>query len=229
MKAIALTTVRVTRYREAAVLLAAVMLFAIAGIVPAHAQTFSFDQRLTIGSRGTAVRNLQTFLATDTSIYPEGLVTGYYGSLTAAAVKRFQCRHSIVCAGSVSSTGYGSVGPLTLAKLQVVGGLTGVGGPEIGADVHAPIRGPEAVSTSTPFSATISWNTNEPARHRVYYSTFFPFNYGLAPSAFDATVDANASIILTGLAPNTLYFYAMESTDLSGNIMWSSVNTFRTQ
>ena len=41
---------------------------------------------------GGDVTRLQRFLAGDPSIYPEGRITGYYGSLTVAAVKRFQER-----------------------------------------------------------------------------------------------------------------------------------------
>lgn len=230
MKATTLSTVGTT-YLHAVIVVAAAILFALGGVFTANAQTYSFDQTLTIGSTGTAVRNLQAFLATDATIYPEGLITGYYGSLTAAAVKRFQCRQGIVCSGSVSTTGYGKVGPMTLAKLQVVGGLTGIGGADpvvVTGDVFAPIQSSAFVSTSTPFGASLSWNTTESARHRVIYSTTFPFNYSVAPSSVDANFDANANIAITGLAPNTTYFYVRESVDANGNVMWSAPLTFRT-
>ncbi len=42
------------------------------------------------GSTGDEVRKLQEFLKQFPDIYPEGLVTGYFGPLTEAAVKRFQ-------------------------------------------------------------------------------------------------------------------------------------------
>src|SRR3989338_4338203 len=41
------------------------------------------------GSRGQAVTDLQAALKTDPMVYPEGLVTGYYGVFTTAAVQRF--------------------------------------------------------------------------------------------------------------------------------------------
>jgi len=56
------------------------------------------------------VRQLQKFLKTFPDIYPEGLVTGYFGPLTEAAVKRFQEKQGI------DPVGY--VGPKTLAKLK---------------------------------------------------------------------------------------------------------------
>src|SRR5579864_1581788 len=74
------------------------------------------------GQSGAQVTELQTFLATDPSVYPEGLVTGFYGPLTQAAVERFQCKYGIICSGDVSSTGYGRVGPLTLAEIESLQG-----------------------------------------------------------------------------------------------------------
>src|SRR3989344_1239734 len=76
------------------------------------------------GARGQAVTDLQTALASTPSIYPEGLVTGFYGSLTTKAVQNFQAANGIVSSGSPSTTGYGRVGPRTRAKLnEVYGGF----------------------------------------------------------------------------------------------------------
>ena len=60
------------------------------------------------------VTRLQTLLAKNPTIYPEGKVTGYFGPATLAAVKRFQVQEKIV---SASSTAYGIVGPATRAAL----------------------------------------------------------------------------------------------------------------
>ena len=38
-------------------------------------------------------------LSSDKTIYPERLVTGYYGQLTVAAVKRFQAKHNLKITG----------------------------------------------------------------------------------------------------------------------------------
>lgn len=75
--------------------------------IPAQAQIHS---QLFIGSRSPEVVELQTFLATDRSIYPEGLVTGYFGTLTRAAVIRLQARNGLPQVGSV--------GPLTRALIN---------------------------------------------------------------------------------------------------------------
>lgn len=85
-----------------------------ASSTPAH-NTYHFTKYLTRGSKGAAVTALQTYLAQDSSLYPEGLVTGFYGAATAAAVGRFQLKYGITTA---SDQAFGSVGPKTRAKLN---------------------------------------------------------------------------------------------------------------
>jgi peptidoglycan hydrolase-like protein with peptidoglycan-binding domain len=63
---------------------------------------------------------LQTLLATKPEIYPEGLITGYFGQLTKKAVQKFQLNYKVV--GSKNDPGFGFVGPKTRAKLQEIFG-----------------------------------------------------------------------------------------------------------
>lgn len=91
------------------------------------------SRNLKKGMTGADVTRLQQFLALDPSIYPEAQVTGYYGALTEAAVKRFQCKNTLVCDGTPESTGYGVTGPRTAALLALqcaasVGSGSNVGG-----------------------------------------------------------------------------------------------------
>ncbi len=72
-------------------------------------------------SKGTAdadtggeVSRLQSILAQDPAVYPEGLVTGYYGEATQRAVERFQEKHEIAQEGAA---GFGLIGPKTRAAL----------------------------------------------------------------------------------------------------------------
>ncbi len=71
---------------------------------------FRFIKTLQRGSRGDDVRRLQEFLKQSPDVYPEGLVTGYFGTLTEAAVKKFQIKYGIETVGIV--------GPKTRAKLN---------------------------------------------------------------------------------------------------------------
>lgn len=72
--------------------------------------TSRYSQNIYFGIKNSSVSTLQSDLSNDSSIYPEKLVTGYFGSLTLRAVKRFQVKYGII------QTGY--VGPLTRAKLN---------------------------------------------------------------------------------------------------------------
>lgn len=85
--------------------------------IPAVGTRAAFIQRLAKGARGEDVKILQRILASDKEIYPEGIVTGYFGELTEKAVQRFQKKYSIASVGSPSTTGFGSVGVKTRAKL----------------------------------------------------------------------------------------------------------------
>jgi len=65
-----------------------------------------------IGTQNNEVTKLQTFLRnTGDFSYPE--ITGYYGSVTAKAIQKYQCREMQICSGSMFSNGYGLAGPST--------------------------------------------------------------------------------------------------------------------
>jgi hypothetical protein len=53
------------------------------------------------GDRNERVRQIQELLAQHTDLYPEGLVTGYYGDLTAQAVSRLQAEADLPQVGRV--------------------------------------------------------------------------------------------------------------------------------
>jgi hypothetical protein len=70
----------------------------------------AFTKSLFLGSSGGDVEALQLFLASDPSVYPEGLVTGYFGFKTQEALKRFQKKHGIEALGVL--------GPKTRSKIN---------------------------------------------------------------------------------------------------------------
>ena len=91
------------------------------------------------GSTGPNVTVLQQFLAHFPELYPEGKVTGYYGDLTVAAVKRFQAKYNIASSGTPSTTGYGRVGPKTL---EVINSMCGASADNVGAFMQvSPVEG----------------------------------------------------------------------------------------
>ncbi len=73
-------------------------------------QELRLTRTLLRGSSGDDVEELQEFLKQFPDVYPEGLVTGYFGPLTEKAVKKFQNKHGIEQVGIV--------GPKTRAQLH---------------------------------------------------------------------------------------------------------------
>ncbi|MEK7560335.1 MAG: carboxypeptidase regulatory-like domain-containing protein [Patescibacteria group bacterium] len=70
------------------------------------------------GAQSNDVRRLQQLLATDSEVYPEGRITGYYGTLTEQAVRRFQLKYGIIA--SEKDPGSGRFGPKTRGKVHEV-------------------------------------------------------------------------------------------------------------
>jgi hypothetical protein len=71
------------------------------------------------GATGDEVSRLQQFLSRDTAVYPEAIVSGYFGALTELAVQRWQVKNAIVTSGTAETTGFGAVGPRTLAAMRL--------------------------------------------------------------------------------------------------------------
>lgn len=74
---------------------------------------------LKLGDRGTGVMALQMTLKADATLYPSGLVTGYFGTMTEEAVRAFQTRYGLAVNGQVDS--------VTLAKLIQIFGTSASG------------------------------------------------------------------------------------------------------
>ncbi|MES3004574.1 MAG: fibronectin type III domain-containing protein [Patescibacteria group bacterium] len=210
-----------------------VLSFVFGIMLPLSASAAPLYRQLQLGMRGGDVSDLQVFLATNPSIYPSGLVTGYFGSLTQSAVQRFQAANGIVSSGTPSTTGYGRVGPTTMATInaQMGGGVT------TGVDRMSPIIGAVTVSAGNS-SSVINWNTSENASAIIYYSTSPLFmmegsattgvTISGASNLVHSDLKASHSANLTGLQANTTYHYVVYVRDVNGNesITWPS--TFRT-
>lgn len=186
----------------------------------AHAALLT--RQLEFGMSGSDVSSLQIFLAADPTIYPQGLVTGYFGLLTRVAVSNFQVRNGI--------SPVGRVGPITLAAINAqMGGGVSVGN-------TAPIISNVNVSTGVN-SATFHWNTNEPAVGIVYYGTsWMPMTetehdaiINGTSARMDSSLRSSEDITISGLQSNTTYYYVVYTKDAGGDatIIWPA--TFKTQ
>lgn len=194
----------------------------------AHAFT-QISQQLDLGQTNGDVTSLQEFLAASPELYPQGLITGYYGALTREAVEKFQGQYGLAKVGRV--------GPLTLAKINsLIGGGSGV------ANATGPVVFMQYAPQTTSTSATFNWaTTNEVASGRLYYSTSpLQMNEGNINSngfavtsgqlaSYDGIARQAQSAIIAGLQPNTTYYYTIVATDANGNVsVVGPNNTFRT-
>src|SRR6185369_17712701 len=82
----------------------------------------AFARSISIGMSGSDVTALQTALISK-GYLEAGKATGYFGPLTDAALKKFQCDEKIICSGDTIS-GYGIAGPRTQAALGISSGTT---------------------------------------------------------------------------------------------------------
>ncbi len=231
MKTINISAPISTKYVLALSITAVVSLLMFGIAFTANAATLS--RSLELGMNGSDVSALQTYLASDSSIYPSGLVTGYFGQLTKAAVERFQTAQGIVHAGTPATTGYGRVGPVTMAALNAKMG--GYNGP-VGNSTSPAINSLSVSTTNT--SASLNWNTNENASAVVYYSASpIPMNEASASTGVsiggssvlaNTNLQSSHSATITGLSPHTYYYYVVYVRDGSGNesITWPA--TFQT-
>lgn len=195
--------------------------FALVAVLPSNASAALLTRQLQFGMSGSDVSDLQTFLAIDRTIYPQGLVTGYFGYLTKAAVSNFQVRNGI--------SAVGRVGPQTLPVINSQMG----GGPFVGSDRRAATISSVGLSTSAS-SATFTWNTDENTSAILYYSAS-PLALAEGGAASSVSISGTSvvsnldlrgthSVTINNLQSNTRYYYAILVKDMNGNetITWPS-------
>ena len=193
-------------------------------VLPALSHADALNRQLETGMSGSDVSTLQTFLAKDVTIYPQGLVTGYFGFLTKSAVSNFQTRNGL--------DPVGRVGPQTLPVInlqianEMMSGVSGAIAPSIAnVSINHHNNG-----------ATINWSTSELAKGVVYYSTNPLTTYERTNSVdvsgntamTDSSLRASQSVSLSGLSSNTTYYYMIYTTDQDGNVSVTWPSTFQT-
>ena len=139
------------------------------------------------GSSGDAVTRLQRFLAGDPGVYPEAVVSGTYGPLTEVAVKRWQVKFNVVTSGNPDTTGYGAVGPRTIATMitQCPGSTQRPisAAPALGGYISAsPIIG------YAPLLVSVQITVNTP---NVCGGSVYTINYGDGTGNYQITVPPN--------------------------------------
>jgi len=92
------------------------------------------------------------------------------------------------------------------------------------ADTTPPVIKNISTSSETETSAVITWATNEPGSSQIEYGK--TTEYGLTATSDELTTAH--SITLSGLDPNTAYYYRVKSKDKAGNEASLTDNTFIT-
>ncbi|HDP70297.1 MAG TPA: subtilisin [Actinobacteria bacterium] len=85
--------------------------------------------------------------------------------------------------------------------------------PNIVPDITPPVISGVAVSNVGATSATITWTTDEPSNSTVNYGT----TSALGSTVSNTTLVTAHSITLTGLTPETTYYFEAKSADATGN------------
>ncbi len=98
----------------------------------------------------------------------------------------------------------------------------------VALDVVAPVLNSVVASSAASTTATITWNTNEAATGKVYFGTSSPLVLASAATQSNATLGTSHSFTLTGLTPNTTYYFVAESKDASNNTATSSQSSITT-
>jgi hypothetical protein len=85
------------------------------------------------------------------------------------------------------------------------------------ADITSPVISQLSYLPATS-TISVSWNTNESATSRVYFGTTTPVvATPTTPNVFDATLRQTHLLTVSGLSTSTVYYFAVESVDASGN------------
>lgn len=180
---------------------------------------------MSIGSTGGEVSNLQQFLATSPSIYPRGIVSGYFGGLTQAAVGQFQVNYGLVKDGRVSG--------VTQSMMNTVmsSGL--------GLDISAPAVWSYSLQVNRN-DATVNLGTSEFTKVQVFYDTnpiradeSSVMRSGLGyvsgnQASYTGDYKNSHSVVISNLQTNTNYYYFVRAIDMSGNVTVLTNGRFQT-
>jgi peptidoglycan hydrolase-like protein with peptidoglycan-binding domain len=201
--------------------------------VASSASAAAIERQLEVGMSGSDISVMQAYLAKDATVYPQGLITGYFGFLTKAAVSNFQSNNGL--------SPVGRVGPQTLPVLNLAIERGGSGGSSSGGSsnwssaIAAPIINTVNLDVGSD-TAVIEWRMNENARGGVYFddqqlNAVEGRNSVTTTGEYAPTSDNYSSaqeVTLEDLESGTTYHYMVYVTDENGNVSVTWPSTFRT-
>ncbi len=209
-----------------AAFLLSVMAFAVLIGVPSIASAYStLTRQLDIKDTGSDVTDVQTYLAKDSTLYPQGLVTGYFGTMTSTAVSRYQTRNGIQSVGRV--------GPVTLLALNK--SMMGASNDEMANGLASPEIYNTSVNTSRN-GVNVSWGTDQQAQGLVFYSTsplqatesLNSVEVSGSTMATDRIFRNSQTVSIANLQSNTTYYYMVYVVNQNGGVSVTWPSTFQT-
>jgi peptidoglycan hydrolase-like protein with peptidoglycan-binding domain len=202
------------------------MAFAVLIGVPSIASAYStLTRQLDIKDTGSDVTDVQTYLAKDSTLYPQGLVTGYFGTMTSTAVSRYQTRNGIQSVGRV--------GPVTLLALNK--SMMGASNDEMANGLASPEIYNTSVNTSRN-GVNVSWGTDQQAQGLVFYSTsplqatesLNSVEVSGSTMATDRIFRNSQTVSIANLQSNTTYYYMVYVVNQNGGVSVTWPSTFQT-
>ncbi|MDP3799863.1 MAG: peptidoglycan-binding protein [bacterium] len=212
------------------------VLFFVPVLTLAGSPGLELTRSLRLGTQGEDVKSLQKFLAKDSTIYPEGLATGYFGLKTQVAVKKWQQKYGIEPVGIV--------GPKTITKIKEIS-LTKQAEPTSSKvtpldpqNITETVVQPVIVNDTVPPTATL--NVKVPAPTKIYigtnpseevtavYEYGLNINYGSIKEVSTQYFSSLTGVYIENLIPSTTYQVRAKITDRAGNTGYSQNHTFIT-
>lgn len=200
-------------------------------------------KRMMKGMNDQEVKTLQEILATDSEIYPERYLTGYFGVLTEKALKKLQKKAGLMETGEVDdrtlwkinellTEGAGRSGKIPPGLLRAPGILKKLGLATTtppGQDRTAPVISNGAAASTTATATTIVWQTDEPTIGEVNYATSTPvLSADRLMIGLDFSLSTSHRVFLGNLATSTTYYYYLRATDRTGNSATTTDASFTT-
>lgn len=126
-----------------------------------------FTKTLQIGTSGGQVVELQKFLKQFPDIYPEGIITGYFGTLTGNAVKRFQKKEGIAVVGIVGPTTRAKLNELATKKLSIISTIVNTTNAQNPIKTTTVVEKTTTTVVKTTNIATINTGNGSPVRLKI--------------------------------------------------------------
>ncbi len=89
------------------------------GTLASSTPNFHFVRNFKKGDKDIEIEHLQELLVADKDSYPEKYITGYFGSLTEAALKRFQTKHGLPQTGFIDNATQKKLNTVSISETKL--------------------------------------------------------------------------------------------------------------